>query len=91
MAQVARRKALDDRREQMAKDKKAMEDFYKPNDKDEKFPVAKRKITGKGLKVEEDLPSVLPDEPDAASDSNPAPENTGQPNSPADQAAGLIP
>lgn len=68
-------------REQMAKDKKAMEDFYKPNDKDEKFPVTKRKITGKGLKVEEDLPSVLPDEPSAGeSESNSGNDNQASAN-----------
>lgn len=81
-------------REQMAKDKKALEDFYKPNDKDEKFPVTKRKIIGTGKKVEDDIPSVLPDKLPAEESANDSGQPTGdntQSSSPLDQAAGLVP
>jgi uncharacterized protein YoxC len=47
-------------REKAAGEKQALEDFYKPNDKDEKFPVKSRVIDGEGQKVTEEVPSVLP-------------------------------
>ena len=48
-------------REKAAKEKQALEDFYKPNDKDEKFPVKSRVPDGEGQKVTDEVPSVLPD------------------------------
>ncbi|MGI9034511.1 MAG: hypothetical protein ACR2GD_00600 [Pyrinomonadaceae bacterium] len=46
-------------RDQAAKEKQALDNFYKPNDKDEKFPVASRVADGKGEKVTEDVESVI--------------------------------
>ncbi len=59
-------KARREKREKAAEDKQAMDDFYKPNDKDEKFPVVSRVIDGEGKKVEEDVESVLPEPAQAA-------------------------
>ena len=53
-------KARRAQREQTARDKQALDDFYKPNDKDAKFPVKSRVIDGEGQKVTEEVPSVLP-------------------------------
>lgn len=53
-------KARREEREKAAKEKQALDDFYKPNDKDEKFPVKSRVADGEGQKVTEDVPSVLP-------------------------------
>lgn len=48
-------------REKQANEKQKLDDFYKPNDKDEKFPVASSRVAdGKGEKVTDDVPSVLP-------------------------------
>ena len=59
-------KARRAQREQAARDKQALEDFYKPNDKDAKFPVKSRVIDGEGQKVTEEVPSVLPETAAAA-------------------------
>lgn len=72
-------------REQAEKDKQQLADFYKPNDKDEKFPVKSRVADGEGQKVTEDVPSVLPEtSATAAGDNNAAPADggSGTPNAP---------
>lgn len=46
-------------------DQKALEEFYKDNDKDNEFPVTGRTETGKGEKVEEEVESVLKTPPTA--------------------------
>lgn len=48
-------------REKEQKEKDALDAFYKPNDKDEKFPVTSRVADGEGKKVEEEVETVLPD------------------------------
>ncbi|MGI8468496.1 MAG: hypothetical protein ACR2N3_08590 [Pyrinomonadaceae bacterium] len=47
------------KRDKADREKQALDDFYKPNDKDEKFPVASRVADGKGEKVTEDVESVI--------------------------------
>ncbi len=54
-------KARREEREKAQKEKDALDAFYKPNDKDEKFPVTSRIIDGEGKKVEAKLESVLPE------------------------------
>ena len=58
-------KARREQREREQQEKERLDAFYKPNDKDEKFPVASRVADGEGKKVEEEVPSVLPDTPPA--------------------------
>lgn len=51
-----------DAERQAEKDKNAaMQQFYKPNGKDDDFPVTGRIVEGQGQKVEDEIPSVLPD------------------------------
>jgi hypothetical protein len=51
-----------DAERQTEKDKNAaMKNFYKPNGKDDDFPVTGRIADGQGQKVEDEIPSVLPD------------------------------
>lgn len=80
-------KARREAREKAAKDKQAMDDFYKPNDKDEKFPVVMRVADGEGVKVEEEVPSVITDAPQTG-DQQPAGDN--QQASPTEQAADAL-
>jgi len=54
-------KARREEREKQAADKKKLEDFYTPNDKDDMFPVTGRVVNGSGKKVTEEIPSVVPD------------------------------
>ena len=53
------------------KKKEGLDEYYKKNDKEEKFPVTAREADGEGLEVTEKIPSVIPDPAPA---SNPAPE-----------------
>lgn len=77
-------------REQQANEKQKLDDFYKPNEKDEKFPVASRVADGKGEKVTEDVESVLPLPGAAQSDSNATTPPAASP-SPASALSGLAP
>jgi hypothetical protein len=54
-------KARRAKREKAAREKQALDDFYKPNDKDERFPVKARVGEGSGNKVVDEVPSVLPE------------------------------
>ena len=45
--------------------KENLDKFYEPNDKDKEFPVTDRKPKGEGVKVEEEIPSVLPETAEA--------------------------
>jgi hypothetical protein len=47
-------------REKQQAEKDKLDSFYKPNDKDEKFPVTSRVENGEGKKVEAEIESVLP-------------------------------
>jgi hypothetical protein len=47
-------------RDAAAKQKDALDSFYQDNDKDKEFPVTGRVAAGEGLKVKEEIPSVLP-------------------------------
>ena len=58
-------KARREEREKAQQEKDKLDAFYKPNDKDEKFPVVARVSEGAGSEVKEDIPSVLPDTPPA--------------------------
>ena len=60
-ADAAKRKA---ERDKEAAKKKAIDDFVDDDQlkkKDQKFPITARVADGQGLKVEEELPSVLPE------------------------------
>jgi hypothetical protein len=50
-------------REQQQAEKDKLDSFYKPNDKDEMFPVTSRVENGEGKKVEAEIESVLPKKP----------------------------
>lgn len=67
---IARR----EQRERQEQEKNRLDAFYKPNDKDEKFPVVARVADGEGKKVEEEVPNVTTVEEGAA-----APPATEQP------------
>jgi hypothetical protein len=54
-------KARREEREKAEQEKNALDDFYKDNDKDKNFPISGRVTDGEGVKVEEEIPSVLPD------------------------------
>ena len=54
-------KARQAERDKAEQEKNALDDFYKDNDKDKNFPVSARVADGEGVKVEEEIPSVLPD------------------------------
>lgn len=54
-------KARREAREKEQQEKDALDAFYQPNDKDEKFPVSSRVADGEGKKVEEEVETVLPD------------------------------
>jgi hypothetical protein len=69
-------KARREEREKQEADKKKLEDFYTPNDKDDMFPVTGRVINGSGTKVTEEIPSVVPDPAPAAVEPAPAGEPT---------------
>jgi hypothetical protein len=55
--QAKKRKA---EREKQQAEKDKLDSYYKPNDKDEKFPVTSRVLNGAGKKVEAEIESVLP-------------------------------
>ena len=59
-------KARREQREKEQQEKNALDAFYKPNDKDEKFPVVARVPDGVGEEVTEDLPTVIKDEQSVA-------------------------
>ncbi len=51
-------KARREQREKEKAEKDRLDAFFKPNDKDDKFPVASRVLDGEGKKVEEDIEGV---------------------------------
>jgi hypothetical protein len=53
-------KARREEREKQQAEKDKLDSFYKPNDKDEMFPVTSRVENGEGKKVEAEIESVLP-------------------------------
>jgi hypothetical protein len=60
-------------REKQQADKDKLDSFYKPNDKDEKFPVTSRIVDGEGKKVEAEIESVIPKTAPATADTAAAP------------------
>jgi hypothetical protein len=54
-------KARDAERQAERDKNAAMKNFYKANGKDDDFPVTGRIAPGEGVKVEDEIPSVLPD------------------------------
>jgi len=56
-------KARREEREKQQAEKDKLDSFYKPNDKDEKFPVTSRIVNGAAKKVQEKIESVIPDQP----------------------------
>jgi len=59
-------------REKQQAEKDKLDSFYKPNDKDEMFPVTSRVENGEGKKVEAEIESVLPKTAAPAADSSAA-------------------
>ena len=53
-------KARREEREKQQAEKDKLDSFYKPNDKDEMFPVTSRVENGEGKKVEAEIESVIP-------------------------------
>ncbi len=54
-------KARREEREKAEQEKKALNDFYTDNNKDNNFPILSRVADGESVKVEEEIPSVLSD------------------------------
>lgn len=77
-------KARREQREREQAEKDRLNAFYKPNDKDEKFPVIARVADGGGEKVEEEVPEVTTVE-------DGAPESPAAEPSPAQPPAGGLP
>jgi hypothetical protein len=67
----------------------AMKDFFKPNGKDDNFPVTGRILEGSGEKVQDEIPSVLPEPGQPAQPSQPAQPIQPAPPSPPAIPAGL--
>ncbi len=77
-------KARREQREREQAEKERLNAFYKPNDKDEKFPVIARVADGGGEKVEEEVPEVTTVEEGA-------PESPATEPSPAEPSSGGLP
>ena len=53
-------KARREEREKQQAEKDKIDKFYQPNDKDAEFPVTARVEDCEGIKVSEEIPSVIP-------------------------------